>query len=98
MRRSQSRTLRPFAKVILDAQASALNPLPGKFGRRVALDFRAVVRERSAVFDKGGGLARAGDGRVVEAAAGVLANLAQFAEALEAGLEADGAARHVGPA
>src|SRR5207237_611127 len=75
-----------------------LNPLPGEFGRCVALDFLAVADECSAVFDAGGGLARAPDGGVVEAAAGVRANLAQLAEALQAASEADGAARHVVPA
>src|SRR2546423_1468933 len=75
-----------------------LNSLPGEFGRHVALDFVAVARECSAVFDAGGGLACACDGGVVEAAACVLSNLSKLGEALEAGLEADRAARHVDPA
>src|ERR1700749_1005938 len=75
-----------------------LNPLPGEFGRHVALDFVAVARERAGVFDAGRRIARALDCRVVEAAACIPANLSEFAESLQAAAEADRAARNVVPA
>src|SRR5947209_437431 len=70
----------------------------GEFGRYVALDFVAVFGQRAAVFDAGSRVACAGDGRVVETAACVRANLSEFGEALQAGLETYRAARHVVPA
>src|ERR1043165_986499 len=75
-----------------------LNSLSREFGRNVAVGLFAVADERAAVFDAGGGLARAGDCRVVETAGGVGANLAEFGEALQAGAEADRAAGNVVPA
>ena len=64
---------------------------------RIALDLFAVVRNRPAVFDSIGRFARMLYSFVVEAAARVSANLAQLAEALQAGLEAHGPARNVVP-
>src|ERR1051325_1614512 len=74
------------------------NPLPGEFGGDVALNRVARVGQPAAVFDAFGGGARALYRFVVEAARGVALDLAQLREALQAGPEADGAARDVVPA
>src|ERR1700749_3369702 len=74
------------------------NSLTGEFGGGVAFEGVAVVVYLPVVFDAGGGGACACDGFVVEAFVGVAFDLAEFGEALEAGLEADRAARNVVPA
>src|SRR5215207_4042000 len=79
--RRACRTVATWSMLTLSLAVITSNPLPGEFGRHVGLG-RGDFVQTPSVPDALGGRARARDGRVVEAAGVVAANLVQLGEDL----------------